>query len=342
MIKKFSHEIEYCTFCPKMCRFACPACEATGDEARTPTFRASVLYRILHRKDVPPEMRTTIYSCVLCRGCRVVCAHEIDVPQYTVYGRALLNEDGLADIGSKKIFERFESWGNPYELRFRVSPLKDTVFFPGCKLIKFYPETFVHTEELLRFAGIKFSVMERCCGFPLYSMGYVKEFENHLKNLKRELKGAKRIITVCPACRWVIKEFLGFGSVMDGISAVMMEKPPIKKRHIGKFYYHDPCYRVRFFDESEEIRELLSYIVEGPVEEFVFSRNNTFCCGGGVMEFVDPEMVRSITKMRASEMKPGYSVITSCPGCRKNFESIKVEVKDLLEMIYESVIKGEV
>ncbi len=341
MIKKFSREIEYCTFCPKMCRFVCPASEATADEARTPTFRAFVLYQILNKKtEMNPEIRKTIYSCVLCRACKTVCAHGIDISSYTPFGREQLNRDGLADDGSRRILERFLKDGNPYEIEFRKSSFMERVFFPGCKYLGFYRQTMERGEELLRYAGVEFSRMEKCCGFPLYSMGYMEEFEEYTKNFKKKLKGIKEIITACPTCEWFIREFLGFTNARDLISVIIKSSPVIKKRFNKSFYYHDPCYRTRFLEKIDDIRVALSYILENPPHEFLFSKENTFCCGGGIMEFVDPIMVRKITRMRLKEAEDGNSIITSCPGCRKNFEIAGAEVYDIIDLFYEA-IKGE-
>jgi Fe-S oxidoreductase len=342
VIKKFSKEIEYCTFCPKMCRFVCPACEATGDEARTPTFRAFVLYRILNKKsDMAPDIRRTIYSCVLCRACKTVCAHGIDVSSYTPFGRAQLNKDGLADEGSKRVFERFLKYGNPYEIEFKNSLVMDTVFFPGCKYLGFYRETVERGEELLRYVGVRFTRMEKCCGFPLYSMGYIEEFEEHIKKLKKELRKVREIITACPTCEWFIREFVGFTNTRDLISIIAKSNPHVKNRQTKSFYYHDPCYRVRFLQKGDDIRYALSFILENPPHEFLFSKENTFCCGGGIMEFVDPVMVKNITKMRLKELKEGDSVITSCPGCRKNFENAGADVYDIIDLFYEGVKGGK-
>lgn len=326
-------EIAYCTFCPKLCRFVCPAGEAVGDESRTPTFRASILF-MWEKGELPEELLHRIYSCLLCRACKEVCYHDIDVRLYIVEGRAEINRKGLQPEGSKKVLELMKVHKNPFGRDFKGDKISDVVLFPGCTYLTFYPETVERTRRMLKDAGIEFSTFEGCCGFPLYWMGYLDELKEHTSYLKSKLKGVKKIISMCPHCTWHMREH-GFvvEDLLDNL-AEFVEKEG-KRRMEGDYFYHDPCYRTRYLEEDNS-RFILSTIFESPPQNFLFSKRETSCCGGLMMPFVDEELTRAIARMKLEECgdKP---LIVSCPHCRKRFDEEKKETYDIIDLIFSSV-----
>lgn len=333
---KYIKEITYCTFCPKLCRFVCPACEAGADESRTPAFRASVLYMWSKGEELPEELLHRIYSCLLCRACKEVCEHEIDVSIYTIEGRAHITKRGLQPEGSKRLLELMKANKSPFQRVSKESePSSETVFFPGCTYLNFYPHTVEKVKNMLLDAGVRFSIFEGCCGFPLYWMGYLDEFRKHTSYLKKRLKKVKKVISMCPHCTWYMRE-QGF-EVEDVLETLTEFVERTGKRRIqGEYFYHDPCYRVRYLGEEDVSRFLLSTFLESPPKEFLFSKKETSCCGGLMMEFVEEKLTQMVAMSRLKECE-GTPLIVSCPQCRKRFENEGKETYDILEFMYSVI-----
>jgi len=77
---------ELCEFCPKMCRFACPASEVSSREAWTPWGKVS-LAALAGR--APDESAALAFgACSGCLRCQTYCAHANDVPAILYAARA--------------------------------------------------------------------------------------------------------------------------------------------------------------------------------------------------------------------------------------------------------------
>jgi Fe-S oxidoreductase len=85
---------ELCEFCPKMCRFACPASEVSSREAWTPWGKVS-LATLAGR--APDESAALAFgACSGCLRCQTYCAHANDVPAILYAARATAVRAGSA------------------------------------------------------------------------------------------------------------------------------------------------------------------------------------------------------------------------------------------------------
>ena len=84
-----------CSFCPKLCRFACPVAEAEGRETVTPwglLTTADDVRRGIAEMD--PAVGALWTHCTGCGACTANCLHENPVAS-TIFGlRALAAVDG--------------------------------------------------------------------------------------------------------------------------------------------------------------------------------------------------------------------------------------------------------
>ena len=97
-IDRYAKALEYCTACPKLCHFACPASHAAAREATTPWGKMSLMN--LLRKghlEVIFENAEPLYHCMACGLCTAFCEHDIDVGLILTEGRAWLKERGITD-----------------------------------------------------------------------------------------------------------------------------------------------------------------------------------------------------------------------------------------------------
>ena len=88
LFKKYYKEIEYCTFCPKMCRFACPVVNVTANETYQPWGRQTLLHMV-REGNLPfnREVAFSMYQCANCMLCREYCDYLVEVPPVMIAAR---------------------------------------------------------------------------------------------------------------------------------------------------------------------------------------------------------------------------------------------------------------
>ena len=376
MLDKFKKEITYCTFCPKMCRFACPVAEALDSETLIPSGKLTLLYLLQDKAlEINKEMVEVFYKCTTCMACRTYCKHEIEVPQVLEAARALAVREGVTLERVDNLIQVMESSLNPYgeDLKDKLKKIvperllnKDTeiLYFPGCTAVNYYPEDITDTIRILERLKVKFSVYSgeslsasqrlqaggeasMCCGFLAKTLGYLDTFEMFKEKNIKLLTKYKTIISGCPECVYALKNEYKLRAEVLHITQFLekfLTKPlfPNPQKLNYKIIYHDPCYLGRYLGVYEEPRELLSRFCQEKIIEFSWNKEGSACCGwGGGESFIFPEIAKSIAKKRLEEFEESKAtlLITACPSCRQMFERAndKIKVKDIINLIAESI-----
>ena len=75
-MERHLREIEYCTYCPKMCRHVCPVSNAQGTETLIPQAKMELM-NMLRKGAVPWEsdLVAPLFGCTGCRLCTQYCLH---------------------------------------------------------------------------------------------------------------------------------------------------------------------------------------------------------------------------------------------------------------------------
>src|SRR5258707_803206 len=82
-------QLDYCTFCPKMCRHACPVSTASGRETYIPQVKMDRLNQLrLGRGAWTPESTDPLWACTGCRHCTMYCDHGNEPGLVLFSGRA--------------------------------------------------------------------------------------------------------------------------------------------------------------------------------------------------------------------------------------------------------------
>src|SRR5271166_5016403 len=100
--------LETCTFCPKLCRSACPVSNAEPRETLTPWGKMSAAY-FTARGDVPLEesFARPAWACTGCFACRASCDHQNDVAGTLLAARSALVSARLGPEGATRTIARF-------------------------------------------------------------------------------------------------------------------------------------------------------------------------------------------------------------------------------------------
>ncbi len=342
LLKEYKREIEYCTFCPRLCRFECPTALAEGNETYTPTSKMTLVYLTEMASEKPEEVKEAFYMCVDCRHCMTPCLHRIDVPKVLIAARAKVYESNIADDTIKKFAASIEKYDHPYSTVLEnnledilktqqeillqrskqpdgpSSPLANgegkVLYFPGCTALRFDKELVKGAMRLLDRLGIAADVMDKplCCGYPGYAAGNMNWFMKVALQLKQLLDRYDSVISTCPTCINTFKNtYHRYGIDIKARSMHLLEyiAPEIKPFLDGiakenkSAAYHDPCHLGRHLGVYNAPRELIDQLYERRIE-FQWNRADANCCGGGgAVPLTHPKTSEKIAKKRMSEFK---------------------------------------
>ena len=367
MLERFEKEISYCTFCPKLCRFACPMARAERTETSTPTVRQEILHLVrAGRLRLTPEIAEVFNHCAFCLHCRQYCRHLIEVPAVMEEARALAS--GQRGERAEDFLRRLRADRTPYgpNLGERIGRLvppeariggAQAAYFPGCTAAWHSPEDISDTWRIFRHLKIDYvafySGEDFCCGMPLLNLGEHDGFREWAKRLAAALGGYRLVITGCPACAYVFKvRYEQFGvrspAKIQHITEFLLEKGeglkglPLGALGKAELLYHDPCYLGRYLGIYEAPRKVLSRFLGRPAREFAWSREDGSCCGGGGgLPLLLPDTSRRISGMRIEEFRGrgGQVLVSACPSCKQTFQKADatLEVKDIVNLIAGAV-----
>ena len=355
MFKGFRKEIDYCTYCPKLCRFACPVGTAEGRETSTPWGRQTLMYLLAEGKEkMTADVAETLYHCAYCMLCREYCDHNIAVPPVMREGRRMAMEADLAPehvLRFRKFFlDRYNPFGDRLERRVQdlvpdhyLNPDAQVIFWPGCSAIYSFPEHLTDTIRVFEALGIDYVAVWhdelQCCGEPLDSLGLEKDQKDYIAKLHKKLRKYKQIISGCPACVYNLKvrfAELGFPLTSKVFHTTEFLAPFFHRGEVplGRLFdqpviYHDPCYLGRYLEIYDQPREILGAICSEPVREFHWNRKGSYCCGGGGGIPVSArETGMAIARERLREYYEGDRkvLVTSCASCERQFRKAGEDV----------------
>ncbi len=360
-------DASYCTFCPKMCHFACPVAEVEKNEAYTPWGKQQTA-RLVEAGQIPLDAQNAAaaYKCLTCRSSETFCAHDIVVADSLHQMREAAVERDVAPPEVYQFGRQFSLHQNPYgkdlqeKLKQLVAPewfnSSSTVFFPSCHTLALSPHAMGDYTQLFQKLHVdNLSMMDeplQCCGHALWVLGLKKEFQDLAHVQFNVLKRAESIVVGSPECAWTLKEVypqLGFkfsGNVftLPEFVGEYFKHVPYRVKHKTRvrYFYHDSCYMGRYLGQYDLPRRLLEMVTGFPPEEFSWNRSESVCSGGGGgYSLTSPDMAKEIPKRHLQEMqeKGVKLLITSCSKSAQQFKQLgeNLVVKDLVAFLNESL-----
>ncbi|MDP8255577.1 MAG: (Fe-S)-binding protein [Candidatus Alcyoniella australis] len=357
-------EIEYCTFCPKMCRFSCPVANATARETHTPWGRMTILHFVNDGKqEFNREVVVNTYKCLTCMLCNTYCEHKIDVPGTMLDARAAAVQMQIIPREVQEYRTSFLEHNNPVgeDLLSRLRGIvpkslfnagAQVGYFASCGNIYNYPNVITDTFKVFEALGIDYVAVHdgqiQCSGYTLNVLGLTKDYKLHAQRVADELQKYKTVIAADPSDAYELKfRYKEIGVDLAPqvlhISEFLMpffeqNKVPIKTPFPKKVIWHDPCYLGRYLGVYEAPRLILQAICREPVGEFSWNREDSYCCGGGGgMPITNPEISMQIARHRLSEVleSEGKTLVSNCPTCERMFQKAdpQVDVRDLVSLI---------
>ena len=330
-----ARQLDNCTYCPKLCRFACPVAEASGHEPYTTQAKMDRLNQ-LRRGTVGWSAETSepLYACTGCRQCTTECLHGNEPGLVLLAGRAAATARGASHPALVGYPERFRNREQRLaELaREHVPPerFEDSApvgFWPGCDAIDKGLDDVGAALDLFDRLGAGDVRMvasgQTCGGYPLLAAGLLDMFRWHASRVATALRPYGTVVVNCSACVYTLRvqyraEGVPLSSEILSLAEFLARfdiRPPAGRAR-RSVYYHDPCYLARYSGVIEQPRQVLSRVVD--VVELSGSRTDTECCGGaGLLPKTMPEVADSMARRRLREVasRGGGTVVTSCATC---------------------------
>ncbi|HET6613386.1 MAG TPA: (Fe-S)-binding protein [Kofleriaceae bacterium] len=353
---RITAQLEHCSFCPKLCRHACPVSAATGREALTPQAKMERLNHIrLGRVPLTAETAEPIWGCTGCRQCTVYCEHDNEPGRVLMAGRVLATQRGAGHPALADYPARFRAREDRLvtQLHSRIPAAQRTDdaaigFWPGCDGIgKGTPDVLAALALFQRAGAGHVKVVDSgriCGGYPLIAAGYLDGFRWHAAKVASALRRFRTVVVNCSACVYTLRALYPAEGVVlspeivslaEFLASLVDRIPRPEERRI--VYYHDPCYLARYAGVTEAPRRVLSRVAE--LREMHGSEGDTECCGGGgLLPKTMPAAADAMARRRLAPIasRGGGTVVTSCATCsfmlKRNAPS-SVEVCDLASYV---------
>lgn len=228
----------------------------------------------------------------------------------------------------------------------------ETLYFVGCTTAYVYPDTGRAMKKILEAAEINFTVLEDepCCGGVLFMIGQSEEANKKvMQNIEYfQSHNIGKIIVNCPECyKTFIQDYprvdASFKIPVQHSTQIIAEliregKLSLTKEVPIKATYHDSCHLGRYCGIYEEPRFIINSIPGITFKEMEYTKEHANCCGGPIKDpFID--LRNQMTLMSLDLAKRGKNIITACPTCYYNLETVanlfehKVQVIELINLV---------
>ena len=324
-----------CVKCGK-CKSVCPTFKVALTEEKSPRGRVFISELILNgERDF--SFVESIYSCLMCMACEEACPQGVDITEIIKSARKALS------VSLKLSFLKDLKPAKLKNVNVVSSSHKRCGVFLGCLIPLYFPQLVNVLLDFLKELGYNpvVPVAQKCCGYPLESMGDPELAEKLIGENKRLFDEFPEIITACATCSAYLKKRYPWKDKVKDITELVIKyaevltvKDEYSYRLVG---FHHPCHLNRSQGINVELEQALSTIFGNNFT----SIDDYSCCGfGGVVSAKFPSLSLKIGKERISAFvaKGVSTILTACPACMLQlqkasvFYNFSVNVKHVVEL----------
>ncbi|MGJ7922346.1 FAD-binding and (Fe-S)-binding domain-containing protein [Neobacillus sp. LXY-4] len=372
----------YATACSR-CGYCVSTCEqfaGRGWESQSPRGKYHYLREVIAgREKFNPDTVSNFLLCTTCEVCNTRCQLDIPVEHNWMDLRGtLIHEEKRMTFppfemmaaslrGERNIWagkkEKRADWV-PEDIKAKLKDKGEVLYFAGCTASFVNTDVAEATVRLLDQAGVDFTYMggdEACCGIPMKVSGkwdvFEEIFEHNVSEAKK--RGAKTIVTSCPACGLVWKELYAELAAKKGIeydfevkhysevAAEALKEGKLTFDHeVNKrITFHDSCHAGRAQGIYEPPRDLLKAVPGVDYVEMEHNREEGYCCGSVLTLIGETPVAPKLGGMRLQEAVDvkADTVVALCPCCQVQLRDsnqknkLGLEVTDLARFVMEGL-----
>lgn len=340
--------LDNCTYCPKLCRFACPVAVADGSESLTP--RQLMLSVGLHRRglrQLSADVASRIWACADCRGCRSFCDHGNDVAAALIDARAALWTAGVAPPSVRAALAVFARDGRlpdvepPDALVGQLGAAgrgARTVLFLGCQMPRddLLPSRAALALTERRFGAVRLLDADvTCCGHPLWRWGDREQFAAHALRVASHAAGADRIVTADAGCAFALGSlYRDAGIDLPPVFTLssLLEEEHWRLESTERWALHDDCYATRWLG-GPSMRGSLALAAADLAKGSVLE-GESGCCGGMLIGAYDSRLAERVAKAAVHDLLGGGAtrILTNSQSCRRRLLAAGAPVDDLVTL----------
>jgi Fe-S oxidoreductase/FAD/FMN-containing dehydrogenase len=370
----------YATACSR-CGYCVSTCEqfaGRGWESQSPRGKYHYIREVVAgREKFNSETVNNFLLCTTCEVCNNRCQLDIPIEHNWMEMRGnLIHEEKRMTFppfemmaaslrGERNIWagrkERRADWV-PEDIKLKIKEKSDVLYFAGCTASFVNTDVAEATVRLLDKAGVEFTYMgsdEACCGIPMKVSGkwdvFEEIFEHNIAEAKK--RGAKTIVTSCPACGLVWKELYAELAANKGIEyefevkhyseiiAEAVKAGKLEFTHVVKerVTFHDSCHIGRAQGIYEPPRDLLKAMPGVGFVEMEHNRKEGYCCGSVLTLIGENPVAPKLGKMRLQEAVDvkAETLVALCPCCQVQLRDsnvknmLNLKITDLARFVME-------
>jgi Fe-S oxidoreductase len=353
-----------CTECGR-CKDACPT-HLTGKPLSLKAVNDSLKQHLIEQREaivaadpkqeLPPLVgpvigEDTLWACTTCGYCEAACPIELEhLDKFFRMRQHQVMIAGEFPHELKKVFEAYESQGNPWGLQaaqrgdwaagLEVPVVRTAEDLAGLELL-FYVGSAMSFDPrgqkiaralvaILKHAGVRFGILganEGSTGECVRRVGNEMLFQQLAKALAGTLGelGVTRIVTCDPhALNSLKNEYPEFGGRYEVVHHTQLIADLLAQGRIQVnatlqgVVFHDPCYLGRHNGEFDAPRAVLARLCIDTPLEMALSREKAMCCGaGGGRMWIDEKIGKriNVTRVEQALAVSPRTIATACPYC---------------------------
>lgn len=318
MLESHERDLQKCTYCPKMCRFACPVSAFTARETHIPQQKMALVN--YHRRGLLPgdaSLLDVALHCTGCLLCRSYCLHGNDVPTALIAARSQLRESEGVRHPKLEQLEADQAAVEPRLIENLRQHLPEpwrneeaqALFITDRILLGQYPDRLPRLFEVFERLGLDSIAMSERYNYAgdlfYYESGSHARYHALIDANLEHLRGRKLIVTDSPALLHALKTHYAakepeIANRAKWIWEVVLEhwnKPDAPASAI-KYSYHDPSYAGRYLGLYDPPRALLAKLLGAPPTELQHTREQSDTSGGFLWPMLFPKEAEDIARRR--------------------------------------------
>ena len=334
--------LRYCTYCPRLCRFACPVAHSEGRETVTPWGKMRLLYLLDQGTvDVDQSVVEPLFHCISCGRCQTFCRHDISPASVLAKGRAQLVAAGFAPPPG------FENRPKSSPKSWQPDQSDRAAFLPA----RFHfesPKGFSKLEKAmaaLNELGIAVCIPDDChdgLGFFEWELGQRQAARQRWQRVNELGERYSELISDCGPSLWAMSQ--SPEQIRHPVSHLLewfddkLALLPIGQLD-GKVAVHDSCFASRQLGLKAELRRVVEHLSGAKPIELFETGDQARCCGaeGSWARTFSQKQKRAAQSVTNDIVDSGASiVVTASPTCQASLQEQlgqEIEVLDLLDLV---------